>query len=571
MRHKQRFSHAPLPRHENRQGCHAPTNIFIKILSCRALHRLASPRILPQPKIPNLHPTMPDTTPDIQASNNRRIAKNTVYLYFRMMLLMLVALYTSRVYLEALGIEDTGIYQVVGGVVTLFVFLNSSLSGATSRFLTYELGRGDRNKLSKVFSTSLNIHICLALIVLALSETIGLWLLEYKLNIPDSRMNAARVVYQFSVLSCCIGIIQVPYSASIIAHEQMNVYAFVSIADALLKLLVSYLIFIIPFDRLISYGILIFIVTLSIQLTYVLYCSKKNEECHFKLFYDKTITKPMLSFSMWDVFGNFGIMMRGQGVNIILNLFFGPAINAACGFSNYAQGAVKSFSDNFMMAIRPSIVKSYSRKEYESMENYMINASKYSFCLMTLLSVPLIFETKFVIDLWLKTPPPFTYEFCAISLGINLVRTLFAPLMFGIHATGKIRNMSIANGSILFLIVPISYALLRMGFSPLIPFIVDFFLMFVLAGSCLFFLKQNLQEFHIGHYLSKATLPSLIIGILVFSIVYGVKLLYGEDSIIRFILLCLTSTISTAIVTYLVALDEKTKMLVLVKLRIRTR
>lgn len=500
-------------------------------------------------------------------SNNRRIAKNTLFLYFRMMLLMVVALYTSRVYLEALGIEDTGIYQVVGGVVSLFVFLNSSLSGATSRFLTYELGRGDNNKLIKVFSTSLNIHICLALIVLVLSETIGLWLLEYKLNIPDSRMNAARVVYQFSVLSCCIGIIQVPYSASIIAHEQMNVYAYVSIADALLKLLVSYLIFIIPFDRLISYGILIFLVTLSIQLTYVLYCSRKNEECHFKLFYDKAITMPMLSFSMWDVFGNFGVMMRGQGVNIILNLFFGPAINAACGFSNYVQGAVKSFSDNFMLAIRPSIVKSYSREEYESMEKYMINASKYSFCLMTFLSVPLIFETRFVIDLWLKTPPPYTYEFCAISLGINLVRTLFAPLMFGIHATGRIRNMSIANGSILFLIVPISYVLLRMGFSPLIPFIVDFLLMFVLASSCVFFLKQNMPEFNVGQYLRKATLPSLTLGILVFSLVYGFKLMCGEESFIRFLLVCVCSTISTASITYFLMLDKETRIVLLQKIK----
>ncbi len=502
-----------------------------------------------------------------QNSSNRRIAKNTLFLYFRMLLLMFVALYTSRVYLEALGVEDTGIYQVVGGFVSIFVFLNSSLSGATSRFLTFELGRNDQVRLSKVFATSLNIHICLSIVILLLTETIGLWFLECKMNIPLARMTAARVVYQFSVLSCCLSVIQVPYSASLISHEQMNIYAYVSIVDASLKLLASFILFLIDYDRLIVYGFLIFLVSLLTQIFYVIYCSNKNKECRFSLFFDKSYIKPMLSFSMWDLFGNFGVMMRGQGVNVILNLFFGPAINAACGFANYVQGAVKSFSDNFMTAIRPSIVKSYARDDYQSMQNYMISASKYSFCLMVLLSVPLIVEIKFVINLWLKTPPEYTYDFCVIALVINLVRTLFSPLMFGIHATGKIKNMSIANGSILFLIVPISYVLLKMGANPLVPFIVDFFLMFALAGSCVFFLKQNLQEFSISNYIRKATIPSLIVGGLVFSFVYSVKTILGSESFFRFVTICLISTSTTLVLTYFIVLDKLTRNIIVDKLK----
>jgi O-antigen/teichoic acid export membrane protein len=275
----------------------------------------------------------------------------------------------------------------------------------------------------------------------------------------------------------------------------------------------------------------------------------------------------MLSFSLWDLFGNFGVMMRGQGVNIILNLFFGPAINAACGFANYVQGAVRGFADNFMTAIRPSIVKTYSIYDYDRMQSYMIGASKYAFCLMLLLSTPLIFEAKFIIDLWLKNPPEYTYQFCVISLCINLVRTLFSPLMFGIHATGRVRNMSIANGSILILIVPISYILLRLGASPIIPFVVDFILMFLLALSCAFFLKQNMQEFSIKEYIKKATLPCLILGIICFPLIYIVKSNCDKESFLRFVIVSLVSTSMIITLAYWIILDKSTRKMVIDKIK----
>ncbi len=492
-------------------------------------------------------------------SSNKTIAKNTLFLYVRMLLLMFIGLYTSRVYLEALGAIDIGVYQIVGGLVSTFTFLNASLSGATSRFLTYELGKGNTERLKDTFATSLNIHIVLAIVIFLLSETIGLWFLENYLNIPNSRMYAARVVYQLSIFSCCFGITQIPYSASIISHEKMNVYAYISICEVILKLISCFLLFIIPFDRLIVYAIFIFVSTILIQIIYRLYCIKHFDECHFKFHYEKNIVKPMLNFSFWDLFGNFGVMMRGQGINIVLNIFCGPVINAACGFSSTVQGAVRGFVDNFMTAIRPSVVKSYSSNDFEQMQMYMINASKYAFSLMLLLSIPLIFESKFVIDLWLKTPPDYTYQFCVISLCINLVRTLFSPLMFGIHATGKIRNMSVANGAILIIIVPISYFLLKLGATPIVPFIVDFFLMFVLAFSCAFFLKQNMPQFNITRYLKKATLPSVILASICLPIIFVLKINCGGSDFIRFIVICVASTFMVAILAYWIVFDKYTR------------
>lgn len=500
-------------------------------------------------------------------SSNKKIAKNTIYLYLRMMFMMAVTLYTSRVNLQALGINDTGIYQIIGGVVAAFGFLNSSLSGATSRFLTFELGKGDQPSLNRTFATALNIHIGLAVVIFIIAETIGLWFLENKLVIPEERMNAARIVYQLSIFSCMFSITQVPYGASLISHEKMGVFAYFAVLDALLKLLICYLLFVTPFDRLVTYAILVFVVTVFMQMIYRLYCMRHFEECHFKLIKDKSILRPMLSFSLWDLFGNFGVMMRNEGVNIVLNLFFGPAINAACGFSNNIQSAIRGFSDNFMIAVRPPVVKSYSINDIRKMESLMINASKFSFCLMILLSTPFFFESTFIINLWLKTPPAYTDAFCVVALSINVVRVMFSPLMFGIHATGKIKYMSIVNGSMLFLIVPISYVLLRMGASPIVPFVVDFFMMLLLAVSQLYFTKKNIPEFSIPRYLKQSTVPCLIIGVTVILLTFFVKELLGEDSFVRLFEICMVSTLLTGLMTYMVALNKENRQNVLLLIK----
>lgn len=287
------------------------------------------------------------------------------------MFVMIVSLYTSRVNLGILGIDGNGIYQVVGGLVTMFSFLNGSLAGATSRFLTFELGRNDIIRLRKTFSAALEIHIILAIIVLILAESIGLWFFNNKLVIPENRFHAAQVVYQFSVISCMISIIQIPYNAIIISYEKMNIFAYLGILDVTLKLLICYLLYIIPFDKLSSYGILMCIVTFINIIIYYLYCHKSFTVTRFKLVNDISIIKPILSFSSWDLIGNFGVIARGQGINIVLNLFFGPAINSAAGFASSIGNAVYSFANNFMAAIRPPIVKAYSQNEYKKMQQLM--------------------------------------------------------------------------------------------------------------------------------------------------------------------------------------------------------
>ena len=506
-------------------------------------------------------------------SSKRQIARNTMFLYFRMMFIMVITLYTSRVNLQALGITDNGIYQIVGGVVSMFAFLNNSLSGATSRFLTYEIGRGDKEKLRKTFSSALTAHIALALLILLFAETIGLWFLEKQLVIPAERMNASRVVYQISILSCMLSVTQIPYNAALISHERMNVFAYMSILDAILRLLICYLLFVTPFDKLITYAVLMFLTIASMQVTYRYYCIKNFEECHFSIERDKQILKPILSFSFWDLFGNFGVMMRNEGVNVVLNSFFGPAINAACGFAYNVQGAVRGFSDNFMTAARPPIVKAYSINNLNNMGELMINVSKFSFCLMMLLSTPLFFENDFVMKLWLKTPPPYTGAFCSIALAINLIRVMFSPIIFGIHASGRIRNMSVVNGTILLCIVPISYFLLGSGVTPVIPFIVDFFLMIVLSIADLYFIKQNIPKFDVGKYLKKSTIPCLLIAIPVLLGTMVVRLSIREScsESIRFMSVCITSTILTFIMTYLIGINRNTRKLIISKIKQKIR
>ena len=263
------------------------------------------------------------------SENNKRIAKNTIMLYLRMFLTMVVGLYTSRVVLQTLGVEDYGIYGVVGGIVAMMGFLNASMSGATSRFLTFELGRGDKERLSKTFSSALVVHIIIAVIVFVVAETVGLWFLCYKLVIPENRMVAAHWVYQLSILSSMITITQVPYNSSIIAHEKMDVYAYVEILNVTLKLLIVYLLVIGNFDKLILYAILMFAVSVIIMMVYRIYCLRRFEECKFRLFLDKDYLKPLLSFSGWDLYGNTDFSVRQQGANFLLNMFYGVVLNAA--------------------------------------------------------------------------------------------------------------------------------------------------------------------------------------------------------------------------------------------------
>lgn len=496
-------------------------------------------------------------------SSNKTIAKNTLLLYLRMALTMLVSLYTSRVILRVLGVVDDGIYSIVGGTVSMFSFLNGALSGATSRFLTFELGRGDKERLKQTFSAALLVHCILAIVVFILLETVGLWLLNHKLVIPDGRMYAARVVYQLSAFATLLSITQVPYTASIISHERMGAFAYMSILEAVLKLLICYLIIVSPADKLITYGILTLGVRVLIIMIYRIYCIRKFEECRFSRVKDRGLIKPILSFSGWDLFGNLSVTARNQGVDMIMNVFFGPAINSAAGKAGIISNAVNGFSNNFLTAIRPPIVKAYSIGDIRKMEDLMIDASRYAFSLLILFSAPFFFESQFVINLWLENPPQYTALFCVADLALVLITALFRPLTYAIHATGRIRFMSLANGIILLSSVPIAYALLVAGKNPIAPWIAKCFLQLLIAVSNLYSVKHNIPEFDVAYYLRKSALPALLSTAIVLPITFIVYRQFPDSSWWRFLSVCSVSTLAVALTVYFIVFDQKMRKYVL--------
>ena len=315
-------------------------------------------------------------------TNNKRVAKNTLFLYFRMILIMLVTLYTSRVVLSELGIKDYGIYNVVGGVVMMFSFLIYCMTSSTQRFITFELGKGDIQKLKDVFAASLNIHIMIALTVVVVAETIGLWFVNEKLVIPLDRITAANWVYQFSILAFCVNIIQVPYNAILIAYEKMNVYAYISILEAFLKLGIAYLLVVLSSDKLIVYGILVFFVQLIVSLIYQIYCKRKYNESKFRLFWNKSLYTQMAGFAGWNLLGSIAWLVRDQGINIVLNLFFGPIINAARSIASQVSNAVMGFISNFQVALNPQITKNYAIGNIQEMEKLSYLGLKFSFILL---------------------------------------------------------------------------------------------------------------------------------------------------------------------------------------------
>lgn len=404
--------------------------------------------------------------------NNKRIAKNTLLLYFRMLFMMAVSLYTSRVVLATLGVEDFGIYNVVGGVVAMFGFLNSAMASSTQRYLTFELGRGDFTQLQKVFTTSVVIHGLISLLVILLAETIGLWFLFNKMTIPLERMDAALWVYQMSILSTVVMIMSVPYNATIIAHEKMSAFAYISVLEVVLKLAIVYMLHIGHFDKLKLYAILFFCVQFSVRLIYGRYCGKHFKESKLKMINDKKLFREMVSFAGWNLWGNCANVAFTQGVNILLNMFFGPVVNAARGIAVQVQSAISQFSSNFQMALNPQITKSYAIGDYDYMHNLIFKSSKFTFYLLLIISMPVMLETKILLSVWLKEVPEYTVPFLRLILCTTIIDAVANPLMISAQATGKIRVYQSVVGGILLAILPISYIVLKLGGNPISVFIV---------------------------------------------------------------------------------------------------
>ncbi len=493
------------------------------------------------------------------SENTKKIVRNTFLLYFRMFLTMGVALYTSRIVLNTLGVEDFGIYSVVGGLVTLLSFLNGAMSAATQRFLSFEIGRKDFVQLKKVFSLSVTLHILIAIIIVLLAESIGLWFLNSKMNIPSERMESANWVFQFTVLTFVISVIQVPYNASIISNEKMNVYAYMSILEVILKLLIAFMLLWIGFDKLKLFAVLTFCVSLLIAAIYHTYCKNTFKECHYHFFWDKPLFVSLLNFSGWNLFGNFAWIIMGQGLNILLNIFFGPTVNTSYGIANQINSAVNKFISNIRMATNPQIVKSFATGDKKYMHSLVFESAKYSFFLLLFLSLPILLETKIILQVWLKIVPEYAILFCQLIILSTLIKCFDASFGIVFQAIGKIKENQLLAGGIYLLVLPISYFLLKFGYPPHTVFYVQMAATFFAAFIIKFFLLQILTDISAIEYFIKLLIPVIKVSIL--SIILPILIKSNiQEGIPRFLASTFSSIICVLLAVYYVGMNKSTRL-----------
>ncbi|MCD2448853.1 oligosaccharide flippase family protein [Methylicorpusculum oleiharenae] len=477
---------------------------------------------------------------------------------------MAVSLYTSRIVLNTLGVEDFGIYNVVGGFVTLFGFLNSSMASGTQRFLSFEIGQKDFTQLAKVFSMCVNIHFIIALVILILAETIGLWAVNTQLTLPTERMEATLWVYQFSILAFLVNVVSVPYNAAIIAHERMNVFAWVSIIDVGLKLLIVFMLQWFGFDKLKLYAVLMFSIALIIRIIYGIYCRRNFPESRFRFFWDKPLFKTLMGFAAWNLWGNVAFAMYSQGINILLNIFFGPAVNAARGIAYQVQGSVNGFVHNFQMAMNPQITKSFAANDLQYMHQLIFQGAKYSFYLLFLLSLPILLETEIILELWLNTVPDYTIIFTQLVIVNILIESISGPLMTAAQASGKIKLYQSIVGGLLISILPISYVFLKQGYPPEVTIYINI-IVSVIALIFRLIIVSHLVRLSVTGYLVKVVLR--VFSVTIFSIIPPLLmhtiLLPGFQ---RLLVVGIYSTISALLVIYVVGFKNNERIFIKNKL-----
>jgi len=489
-------------------------------------------------------------------------------LYIRMLLSMFVGLYTSRVVLQVLGVEDYGVYGLVGSVVSMMGFINASMSGATSRFITYELGRGDKIRLNETFCSALIVHFIIALFIILIGETIGLWFLCNKLVIPEGRMTAAHWVFHLSILSAAIGITQPPYSACMMAHERMDIYAYFELLNVTLKLLIVFVIRYFEFDKLIFYAILVVSVSIFMRALYRFYCVRHYEESHFRWVWNKLQIKSMLSFSGWDLYGNLSFSLVQHGRNFIINIFFGVILNAACGIATTVQGTIQRFSNNIKGAFSPQIIKSYASHNYQRMQLLIIEGSKYSYLFLMIVSVPIAIEIHFVINLWLGQIPVYVPSFCRILLMQNAFITLNAYLIIAIHATGKVKRF-FYSGTLSLLQLPVLYILFNyFHVNPNWTYFVSFFFSFLNLFVFIGIAKLQIPELDVWIIIQKWLKPVFISIICFFPLIFIHKTI--NPGFIRFsiIFICYLLLMSFSTFYLLTEKYQRAKVIKIIKNRV---
>lgn len=471
-----------------------------------------------------------------------------------------ITLYTSRIVLEQLGVSDFGVYNLVAGIVAMMGFMNAAMSSATQRYLAFDIGKNDPINLRKTFNTSLIIHGGIAVLIVLLAETIGLWYINYKMVLPLDRIYAANVVFQVSIFTLLVGVIQVPFNALIIAKERMNIYAYLSIVEAILKLAVVFLLVYFSTDKLITYSFLLFIVTLLIALFYQIYCKRSFPESRFMIPKDGDFYKELISYSGWNLFGNIAVVAKGQGVNLVLNLFFGTVINAAYAITNQVSSAINMFVVNLQMAFNPQIIKNYSQGNLQQMQSLIFQASKISFMLMLLLAMPILLNTDYILTLWLKDVPDDTIVFVQLALIGVLIESLSGPLMTAAQATGRIKWYQITIGTLIFLNLPISYVLLKIGMSPSVVFIVSIVIALISLHFRLFFLFLVLR-FDVKRYYKYVVLKLFVIVLLSFFTAYFIETyMMSPTSIVDFIVQSFLLILALFLIILFVGLNFQERM-----------
>lgn len=481
--------------------------------------------------------------------NNNRIAKNTLLLYVRMLFLMLISLYTSRVILNVLGVEDYGIYNVVGGVVTMFSMLSGSLSAAISRFITFELGTGNAEKLKMVFSSSVTIQAGIALVVILIAETVGLWFLNEKMVIPDNRIIAANWCFQFSIITFAINLISVPYNAAIIAHERMSAFAYISIFEGLGKLAIAWCIVVSPIDRLVFFAGMVAVLAILVRIIYGLYCKHYFKECIYHFIYDHDLLKQMCSFAGWNFIGSSSGILRDQGINILLNLFFGPSVNASRGIAFKVQQTVQSFVGNFLTALTPQITKKYASCNYQETFKLVFFGARFSYYLLLLISLPVLIETNMILSLWLKVVPEYTVIFVRLILVYLLTESVSYTMVTLMLATGNIKKYQIIVGGCQMLNFPVSYLLLKMGFSPESTIIVS-----IGVALCCLLLRLRMLKQMVDYPVKKFVIEVLL-NVCIVTVLSIIVPLYissiMQEGVSRLLITCVVSVLSVIIVIFL--------------------
>ena len=501
---------------------------------------------------------------------NNRIAKNTSLLYLRMLLLMTLSLYTSRVVLNTLGVSDFGIYNAVGGFIAMFAVINGTLAGAISRFITYELGKNNIDQLKNIFSTSLNIQIGFAIIIFILAELIGIWFLNTQMNIPQERIMAARWVFQFSLIAFIVNMISVPYNAIIIAHEKMSAFAYISLLEAVLKLLIVLCLTLSPYDKLIIYSLLLLIVSIILRIIYGIYCKRQFVECKYSFSVDRKLFKDMCSFSGWNLFGQIVWISNTHGIGVIINIFFGVIYNAALSIANQINNVLKSFIYNFTTAINPQLTKSYAANELKYMNALIIRSSKYSAHLITIIGIPIFFEIDTILKIWLGDVPLYT----SVFVRLYLIDTLFSSalsnaLITGIMATGKLKSTQLSTNAVSVLILPLTYLAYKCNFGAYFALLLVCLTNPIILVFRLLCLKDKI-DLKIQDYITKVIFPVIAVITISTLVILPIHNIVASPTW-RLIAVVVVNTVMCIVSIYYISASESERMYFIDKLALLRR